>query len=327
MRLINEELCYATDLEPPFDEISEVHAVDDFDEDFPEVELTALTDEEAQALAAEFEFEELDLPAVELTQEQALALIAELEAEYPSSHDIAAEIILDELPPLSDNHVQSEAIGDNDNEEREKQERLKEEEQEMIRLSRAELQRRLAEIDEELELLRIRKEKRRKEQAEYMELMVQYEQERRERQEKERLKRQEEIEKKRLEREKRQNAMNSFGFQLQFVEIERPASKCVYKTQEELSRQKEVVLSERVPPLVIDAASTEAVREIAEDLHDKLRGAVGTIFDLTEKVKKTNNELNELRSRLGSYKTHDHNQYSEPGRVITAREGFQKGVS
>ena len=62
-------------------------------------------------------------------------------------------------------------------------------------------------------------EKRRKEQAEYMELLVQYEQERRERQEKERIRRQEEMEKKRIEREKRQNAMNSFGFQLQFVEV------------------------------------------------------------------------------------------------------------
>ena len=48
-------------------------------------ELAALTEEEAQTLAAEIELEELgiDTSAVELTQEQALALIAELEAEYP----------------------------------------------------------------------------------------------------------------------------------------------------------------------------------------------------------------------------------------------------
>ena len=39
----------------------------------------------------------------------------------------------------------------------ERQERIKQEEQEMIRLTRAELQKRLAEIDEELELLRLRK--------------------------------------------------------------------------------------------------------------------------------------------------------------------------
>ncbi len=39
----------------------------------------------------------------------------------------------------------------------ERQQRLKEEEEEMIRLSRAELQKRLAEIDEELEMLRLRK--------------------------------------------------------------------------------------------------------------------------------------------------------------------------
>ena len=57
------------------------------EDEFPTVdsELAALTEEEAQTLAAEIELEELgiDTSAVELTQEQALALIAELEAEYP----------------------------------------------------------------------------------------------------------------------------------------------------------------------------------------------------------------------------------------------------
>ncbi len=76
------------------------------------------------------------------------------------------------------------------------------------------------------------------------------------------------------------------------MQVERPASaKYPYKTPEELSREKEQVLNERVPPLVIDAASTEAVREMAEDLHDRLKGAVGLVFDLTEKVKKTNQEV------------------------------------
>lgn len=73
-------------------------------------------------------------------------------------------------------------------------------------------------------------------------------------------------------------------------EEERPSNiklKFVNKTPEEHARHKEETLSRLVPPLDLNVASEEAMREVAADLHAKLRNVYGVIFDLNAKMKES----------------------------------------
>ncbi len=182
---------------------------------------------------------------------------------------------------------------------KEREEKKNEELKRELIEARDEIRRKREEKEKELEELRAKRDARRLQQAEEQKLREKYQEERREKEKLEKQKRKEMLEMKRKEREASIRAMhNPDAYHAIVVEKEEPKKK-PKKSKEELAKEKEAAMRERIQPLSIGASTAEdKIREIARNLLQRLSNVYADIFDMKYRRKRQEYDHTELLQRI-----------------------------
>ncbi|XP_071511936.1 uncharacterized protein [Diadema antillarum] len=170
----------------------------------------------------------------------------------------------------------------------------------------------------EVERFRQQREENRKKREEERRRMEQYEEERRKREEEERRRQEEErarLKREKEEREKARQAATSVNSFASPVSIGKVVSKQKAKNRED-------TIAERVPPLKISSSTSDAeLREIANDLYNRLKTTYGDIFDLEEKKNRNEYDKTELTERVGYLKANKSSPIVSTGIVSKMKDG------
>ncbi|XP_071956086.1 uncharacterized protein [Antedon mediterranea] len=174
-------------------------------------------------------------------------------------------------------------------------------------------------IAEELKERKRRKAERARQWEEADRVQQRHAEERRMRQQEEEQRLKQEFEKKKKERELRMKKMahNPYAYLAPVVVNGKAPPKFSMKS-EAREREKKKVLAERVPPLDIRPnTNTEALRQLAEDLVEKLKTAYGRFFDLEYQGERSKYTIHELKTRIKAM-----NKYSYERQVKASAVGL-----
>lgn len=69
------------------------------------------------------------------------------------------------------------------------------------------------------------------------------------------------------------------------------------KSKEELEKEKQAVLAQRIQPLSVDGLDVAKLKEAAKNLHDKMTQLLSNKYDLEERFKRQQYDMTELRER------------------------------
>ncbi|XP_022088338.1 troponin T, cardiac muscle isoforms-like isoform X2 [Acanthaster planci] len=188
---------------------------------------------------------------------------------------------------------------------KEQAEKRREEVNKELHVAREEYRRKKEEKEKELETLRAKREERRKQQAEERKMLEKFAEERRAKEKEEARKRKELADLKKKEREARIKAMHDpNAFKAVVIEKQEPAKK-PKKSKEELAREKEEAMKERVQSLPIGANTAEdKIREIARNLLQRLQSIYSEIFDMKVRRKRQEYDHKELLQRIKDLTKH-----------------------
>ena len=73
------------------------------------------------------------------------------------------------------------------------------------------------------------------------------------------------------------------------------------KSKEELEKEKQAVLAQRIQPLSIDGLDVEKLKEAAKSLHEKMRALVSSKYDLEERFKRQQYDVSNIYQWPGRY--------------------------
>ncbi|XP_002740250.1 uncharacterized protein LOC100372190 [Saccoglossus kowalevskii] len=162
-----------------------------------------------------------------------------------------------------------------------------------------------------LELAERREKRKREREAENVarlekekEIKEKLEEEARHRKEQEEIRKEQALEIRRNnENASKNKVIMKIGKHLNLKENIRRAKEDGHKTSSELKRQKEAAMSERVPELDLsDRTSRRELVDVAQDFHARLAITLGTVYDLKQRKKRQNYDINELNARLKTMK-------------------------
>lgn len=207
----------------------------------------------------------------------------------------------------TEEHGQGEALSYIEDLQRKKDEHLKEEMEEYKEMRKEEKEKEADEIAqlkkkrEQRQAERLEEEKRMAEQRKEEEIKRKAEEEeRKKRKLEEEAKRKAEKERRRKEAEQRAGPKTP---NFTIVKKERSGAadddddKPPQKSKEELEKEKQAVLAQRIQPLTIDGLDVEKLKEAAKSLHEKMRALVSSKYDLEERFKRQQYDMTELRER------------------------------
>ncbi|XP_006821351.1 uncharacterized protein LOC100371934 isoform X10 [Saccoglossus kowalevskii] len=198
---------------------------------------------------------------------------------------------------------------DAEREMREMQEKRKQEQDVMLAEAIEQLRKDREALAAELTALRERREKRKIERKERDRLALEREEAKRKKAEEEALRRKEEMEarktaaqnKRRAREQTRQMQFQGIGQHLGGSDIKGAIQKAKASTKSavEKEEEKQKVMAERIPNLMIGAmTSPERLREYANDFKGKLSECLGAIYDMTQKQKRQKYDIHELTERF-----------------------------
>ena len=79
--------------------------------------------------------------------------------------------------------------------------------------------------------------------------------------------------------------------------------KAPQKSKEELEKEKQATLAQRIQPLTIDGLDVAKLKEAAQNLHDKIKQLVSNKYDLEERFKRQQYDVSIVVSKMHNNNT------------------------